>query len=104
MFYLISYDIPKDSIRNKIVKLCEAYGFQRIQYSVFAGEQTRNMIETFSLEAKDCMGKNLGKIVVIPICFKCFEKVIGIGTQEDLSQTTAQKKIGLAEEEKVMIV
>ena len=103
MFYLISYDIPKDSIRTKIAKLCEAYGFQRIQFSVFAGEQTKNMVETFSLEAKDLLGKRLGKIVVIPICFKCFEKIIGIGMQ-DLSQTIVENKFGLQEEEKVMIV
>ena len=103
MFYLISYDIPKDSIRTKVARLCEAYGFQRIQFSVFAGTQTRNMVETFSLEVRDLLGKRLGKIIVIPICMKCFEKIIKIG-MENLAKTTIMDNMGLKTEEKVMIV
>jgi len=103
MFYLISYDIQKDSIRTRIAKLCVAYGFQRIQFSVFAGEQSRTMVETFSLEAHDILGKRLGKIVVIPICLKCFEKIIYIGEQE-MQQTKCRNSLGMQEEEKVMIV
>ncbi|MHA1126618.1 MAG: CRISPR-associated endonuclease Cas2 [Candidatus Heimdallarchaeota archaeon] len=104
MFFVISYDISHNSTRTKLIKICEAYGFERIQYSVFAGEQTMNMAETFTLEAKECLGKRLGKIIVIPICLKCFDKIINIGNQEELAKTNIRNKFGLRTEEKVMIV
>ena len=103
MFYLISYDIPDDSIRTKIAKLCQAYGLQRIQYSVFAGEQTKNMIETLAIEANDYLKKRLGKIVIIPICARCLEKIIGLG-MEEITSTMHSETLGIKEEEKVMIV
>ncbi len=37
MMYLITYDISQDRARNKIAKLLIAEGYERIQYSVFAG-------------------------------------------------------------------
>jgi len=35
--FLIFYDISNDRIRNKVAKLLEKEGYDRIQYSVFAG-------------------------------------------------------------------
>lgn len=35
--FLISYDISDDKKRNRIAKLLEQYGYERIQYSVFTG-------------------------------------------------------------------
>lgn len=36
-FYLVFYDITEDKPRNKVAKLLEQNGFERIQYSVFCG-------------------------------------------------------------------
>ena len=35
--FLVSYDISDNRKRNKIAKLLEQYGYERIQYSVFTG-------------------------------------------------------------------
>ncbi len=37
MTYLIAYDISEDHIRNKVAKLLNREGYERIQYSLFAG-------------------------------------------------------------------
>ncbi|RLI72076.1 MAG: CRISPR-associated endonuclease Cas2 [Candidatus Gerdarchaeota archaeon] len=82
MIYLISYDIPNDQLRTQIAKLCEYYGFERIQFSVFMGETTRNMVETFALEANELIEKRLAKVTIIPICQKCYEKIIDMGRRK----------------------
>lgn len=40
MLYLISYDIEKDNLRNKVAKTLEKAQLQRIQFSVFMGDLT----------------------------------------------------------------
>lgn len=35
--YLIAYDISEDRKRNRMAKLLEQFGYERIQYSVFTG-------------------------------------------------------------------
>ena len=102
IYYILCYDIPNDSLRTKTAKLCEAYGFERIQFSVFAAEQTRNMVEMLVMEIGDLFKKRLGKVVVIPICFKCFEKIAYIG-MDGLSNPETKNKLGM-EEERVMII
>jgi CRISPR-associated protein Cas2 len=37
MMYWLSYDIENDKIRNKVAKLLQKMGMERIQYSVFIG-------------------------------------------------------------------
>lgn len=37
MFWIVSYDIPKDKRRSKIAKILESFG-RRVQYSVFECE------------------------------------------------------------------
>jgi len=44
MYVVISYDITNDKLRNKIVKICEKYGF-RIQKSVFEAYIKENQYE-----------------------------------------------------------
>jgi len=40
LLLLLSYDIADDKGRTKIAKQLEQYGFERLQYSVFAGSCT----------------------------------------------------------------
>ncbi|MEA2070210.1 MAG: CRISPR-associated endonuclease Cas2 [Asgard group archaeon] len=102
MRYLVSYDISKDSIRTKIAKLCQKYGLARMQFSVFTGKTTRNMIETFAIEAKDTIGKKRGeKVIVIPICERCQEKVISISGGQSIQ---IGKEVAVLSKEKVVIV
>ncbi|MCK9220724.1 MAG: CRISPR-associated endonuclease Cas2 [Bacteroidales bacterium] len=37
MIYLVFYDISTDRLRNRIVKILERSGFERLQFSVFTG-------------------------------------------------------------------
>lgn len=37
---LVTYDIEEDKYRNKLAKKLEAFGFERIQKSVFCGTHT----------------------------------------------------------------
>lgn len=88
------YDIPNDKLRTKIAKLCEYYAFERIQFSVFVGDTTRNMAETLAMEAQELIKKRLAKISIIPICQNCYEKVINIGSKPEMKrkQVTLVKK------------
>jgi len=109
MIYLISYDIPKDQLRTQIAKLCEYYGFERIQFSVFMGETTRNMVETFALEAKELIEKRLAKVTIIPICQKCYEKIINLGRKKipeykEGKHEEKQTKKKAAAKERVIII
>ena len=80
MIYLITYDIPQTPLRGKIAKMCENYGFKRIQYSVFLGSTSQNLVETFSLQAKEALKGQTGQITIIPVCRQCYEKIISFGT------------------------
>jgi CRISPR-associated endonuclease Cas2 len=58
--FLVTYDISNDKKRNKIAKLLEQNGYERIQYSVFTGiTSPRNNLELW---------KQLQKIADTGIC------------------------------------
>ncbi|MBZ4653890.1 MAG: CRISPR-associated endonuclease Cas2 [Bacillota bacterium] len=67
---LVSYDIEDDRIRNKICEACKDYGLARIQYSVFIGDLNHNRRDELRQRLRRILGKNLGKILICPICDK----------------------------------
>lgn len=54
-FYLISYDIPNDKRRTKIMHLLEGYG-ERVQYSVFEVWLTESELEKLRQQLERAMG------------------------------------------------
>lgn len=68
MFCLLVYDIPNDRARTKIADVCLDYGLDRIQYSAFAGNISRNLQEELFLKTRRILGKKPGNIQLIPIC------------------------------------
>jgi len=102
MIFLICYDIVNDKLRTRIAKLCENYAFERIQYSVFVGDTSRNMAETFALEARELIKKRLAKISIVPICQNCYEKVITIGSKPELKRK--QMTLNRKQQEKVIVL
>ena len=67
---LLIYDIPDDRKRTKIADVCLDYGLDRIQYSAFSGNISRNHQEELFQKAVKLLGKKAGNIQLIPICSK----------------------------------
>lgn len=67
---LLIYDIPDDRKRAKIADTCLDYGLDRVQYSAFSGNLSRNYQQELFLRLKRILGKKPGKLLLIPICEK----------------------------------
>ncbi|HIC93110.1 MAG TPA: CRISPR-associated endonuclease Cas2 [Anaerolineae bacterium] len=67
---LLIYDIPSDKLRTKIADICLDYGLERIQYSAFLGELSRNRQEEVMQKIGRRLGRNEGNIQLFPICDK----------------------------------
>ena len=68
MRVVLLYDITHDRIRGKVADACLDYGLDRIQYSAFYGDISRNHQEELFLKVKDLLGKKPGNIQLLPIC------------------------------------
>ncbi|MCO5193109.1 MAG: CRISPR-associated endonuclease Cas2 [Anaerolineae bacterium] len=71
---LLIYDIVDDKTRTKIADACLDYGLDRVQYSAFCGDITRNLQGELFLKLSDLLGKREGNIQLIPICHKDWGK------------------------------
>lgn len=67
---LLIYDIPDDRKRAKIADTCLDYGLDRVQYSAFSGNLSRNYQQELFLRLKRILGKKPGKLLLIPVCEK----------------------------------
>ncbi len=67
MRYLLIYDIPDDRIRTKVADFCLDYGLDRVQYSAFVGQLSRNLMDELLQKVRRKIGKQPAKILVIPI-------------------------------------
>lgn len=74
MICLVVYDITDDRVRNRVAEVCQDYGLDRIQYSAFLGELSRNHQEELFLRAKKCLGKKGGNVQLFPICKSDWEQ------------------------------
>ena len=68
MHCLLIYDIPDDRTRTKIADVCLDYGLDRIQYSAFTGDISRNHQEELFQRVTDLLGALPGNIQLIPVC------------------------------------
>ena len=71
---LVVYDISNDRVRNKVAELCKDYGLDRIQYSAFLGDLSRNHQEELILRAGKCLGKHEGNVQLFPVCQRDWEQ------------------------------
>ena len=65
---LVIYDISHDGARQKVADACLDYGLDRVQFSAFLGELSRNHQEALMLKVRKRMGRHGGRIWLIPIC------------------------------------
>lgn len=79
---LITYDIEDNRYRHKLAKKLEAFGFIRVQYSVFCGTHTVTQWERCweALQKIHCQyGCETDKIYVIIVSKKMFRAMQRIG-------------------------
>ncbi|MCI0575417.1 MAG: CRISPR-associated endonuclease Cas2 [Chloroflexi bacterium] len=74
MYCLLIYDIPDDGKRTKIADACLDYGLDRIQYSAFCGDISRNHQEELFLKVKKILGKKPGNLQLISLCAADWER------------------------------
>ena len=65
---LLIYDIPDDRARTKIADFCLDYGLDRVQYSAFVGDLSRNHQEELMLKIARRLGKAAGRIDLFAMC------------------------------------
>ena len=75
---LVVYDIVEDRVRARVAEACLDYGLQRIQYSAFLGDLSRNRQEELLLRARRELGRTAGHVALFPLCesdFRCVREV-----------------------------
>lgn len=65
---LLIYDIANDGLRAKVADACLDYGLDRIQYSAFQGDISRNFQVELFQKVADLLDGKPGNIQLIPIC------------------------------------
>ena len=65
---LLLYDVPDNRVRAKLADICLDYGLERIQYSVFFGDLSRNRQEEILQKVRDWVGKAPANVQLFPIC------------------------------------
>ena len=68
MKLLLIYDIEDDRARSKIADACLDYGLDRVQFSAFQGELSRNHQQELMLRISDHLGDANGQVLMLPIC------------------------------------
>ena len=59
---MVLYDVPDDKLRLRVSEACKDYGLERIQYSAFLGQLTRNRTEELAQRLKHEIKKKDAKI------------------------------------------
>ncbi|MFB3897693.1 MAG: CRISPR-associated endonuclease Cas2 [bacterium] len=86
------YDIQKNRVRNKIVKLCKQKGLYRVQKSVFLGQIDKNRLDELALESKKLIDQEADSVYIFPMCDPDFKKVILLGCAFDKELVTDEIK------------
>jgi len=76
MKQIIVYDISNDRLRERVCHTVQDYGFKRLQYSVYKGSRSRNILEALSIEIQDILGDEEADVRFYLICNKCLEKTM----------------------------
>ena len=93
LLLLLSYDMTQDKCRTKMAKLLEGFGFERLQYSLFAGHctaaQWRNWKKTLQhvFEKYKTEGD---KFYVFPQSEKLFRQTEMNGVEFDMDWITGR--------------
>ena len=83
MHCLLIYDIVHDGTRTKISDACLDYGLDRVQYSAFMGDISRNLQEELFLKVSKLLGKKEGNVVLLPICRSDWTKRMEVENKDE---------------------
>jgi len=92
MEYIICYDISKDEIRTEVAEICQNRGFRRIQYSVFYGNVSKNILETTIMEIKEKTKGEQAEVFIGQICEKCAKNKIFYVSEEKKQEEELEEK------------
>lgn len=86
MRLLVIYDIGDDGLRVRAAELLKDFGLERVQYSAFAGDLTRNRrdmleIRVEGLLSSDQRRRPTDRVYVLPTCDACFGAARFLGEQ-----------------------
>ncbi len=65
---ILVYDITSDKIRAKVADTCLDYGLDRIQFSAFSGQLSRNHQRELMRRLHALIGDNSCRVTLLPIC------------------------------------
>lgn len=78
---LVSYDIPDDKRRTKVMKTLSGYG-RRVQYSVFECELRPADLDELKARLRRLIAADLDDVRFYPLCEACLGKVTMLGKAE----------------------
>lgn len=88
----VIYDISKNKIRNKVVKITLGKGLYRVQKSVFLGTIERNQLDELKMQISDLIDEETDSVYIFPLCSEDFKKVILLGQAFDKKMVTDEVK------------
>jgi CRISPR-associated protein Cas2 len=78
MFVVVSYDIPDDRRRLKVMKTLEGFG-ERAQYSVFECRLKRQDLERLKKRLRGLIREQEDDVRFYLLCEQCVERIIPMG-------------------------
>lgn len=78
---VVSYDIPDDKRRTKVMKTLEGYG-RRAQYSVFECELRPADLDRLKARLRDLIDEAQDDVRFYPLCENCLRKTTLLGKAE----------------------
>ncbi|MHA1380735.1 MAG: CRISPR-associated endonuclease Cas2 [Candidatus Helarchaeota archaeon] len=95
MKFLVVYDIPQEynRIRSRIVRILQDHGLERIEFSVFLGDLTRNEAETVSMKLESVVQKVPADVRLFALCQNCLDKSIIVKEKNEIWNKTYQKGV-----------
>lgn len=86
MRLLVIYDIGDNGLRVGIAERLKDFGFERVQYSAYAGDLSRNRrgmleIRVGGLLERDMRRRPTDRVYVLPMCDACFGGAAFLGEQ-----------------------
>lgn len=86
------YDISKNKVRNRIVKLAQEYGLYRVQKSVFLGKIEPNLLDEVVLQSEELIDESTDSVYIFPMCKTDFQAAILQGQAFDKEFVTDEVK------------
>ena len=93
MFIVISYDIPDDKRRTKIMKALKNYGLH-VQYSVFECDLTETQFDRLRAQLAKLLAVKTDNVRFYFLCADDVKKVRAIGVGPPIETTPVVKIIG----------